>query len=110
MPFLGILEDRKLQTVPGTVILEEDAANLQSVTGALRHGTGHSANIVLVPQPSNDPNDPLNWTYTKKLRALSVTISGSILYSAVMTSMLNPAFGTIAKDLHVPVAKVVVLS
>lgn len=26
----------------------------------LRHGTGHFSNVVLSPQPTNSPNDPLN--------------------------------------------------
>ena len=27
----------------------------------LKHGTGRFAHILLVPQPSDSPNDPLNW-------------------------------------------------
>jgi hypothetical protein len=26
----------------------------------LKHGTGRYADVILVPQPSDDPNDPLN--------------------------------------------------
>lgn len=26
----------------------------------LKHGTGRFKNVILVPQPSDDPNDPLN--------------------------------------------------
>ena len=107
MPFLGILQDRKLPHVPGTVILEEDAAGSQGVTGGLKHGTGRNANIVLVPQPSYDPNDPLNWSYAKKLTVLSITLSGAVLYAAVTSAMLNPAFVTIAIETHSTVPKMV---
>jgi len=60
---LGVLEDRKLKVVPGTATLEdlegstlvaelEDAAHLKRAKDGI---------IILVPQPSDDPDDPLNW-------------------------------------------------
>jgi len=60
---LGVLEDRKLAQVPGTATLEalegitrasdlEDASNLKRAKDGI---------IILVPQPSDDPDDPLNW-------------------------------------------------
>lgn len=59
---LGVVEDRKLNHVPGTVILDDGVSNIElaQVTGGLKHAKGKTNNhIVLVPQPSNDPNDPL---------------------------------------------------
>ena len=109
MPFLGILEDSKLLHVPGTVLLDQSAVK-EAAPGAaslLRHGQNRDANIVLVPQPSNDPNDPLNWSYGKKMTVLGVTLSGSIFYFAVISAMLNPAFPTMAKDLHSTLPKIV---
>lgn len=32
----------------------------------LKHGTGKFSHILLVPQPSDSPNDPLNWPLWKK--------------------------------------------
>lgn len=29
--------------------------------GALKHGKGRYKDVILVPQPSDSPNDPLNW-------------------------------------------------
>lgn len=60
---LGILDDTKLQHVPGTATVLDDEVRLQE------EHTVHDPNlkydptgqIILVPQPSNDPNDPLNW-------------------------------------------------
>lgn len=55
----GILESGSgLTHVPGTSLLEE--ADLDNHTH-LKRGTGKNEHILLVPQPSNDPNDPLNW-------------------------------------------------
>ncbi|KIW93311.1 uncharacterized protein Z519_05916 [Cladophialophora bantiana CBS 173.52] len=110
MPFLGILDDTKIPHVPGTVILEEDAAHSQDVTGGLKHGTGRNAHIVLVPQPSNDPNDPLNWPYTKKLTALGITCWGSILYAAVVSAMLNSAFYEMSIEINTTIPKLVLSS
>jgi MFS family permease len=107
MPFLGILDDHKLPHVPGTVILEEQAAQSTGVTGALKHGTGRNANIILIPQPSDDPNDPLNWPQWKKLTTLCVTLSGSVLYAAVCSAMLNPAFFAISVELNTTVGALV---
>lgn len=79
MPYFGILEDKKLPHVPGTVLLDQLTAHSEDVTGRLKHGTGKNANIVLVPQPSEDPNDPLNWPAWKKALAMSIVQFGAIL-------------------------------
>jgi hypothetical protein len=58
----GILEPRTSHdNVPGTSYL--DVHEEASVDNAqfLKKGTGRNAHVVLIPQPSDDPNDPLNW-------------------------------------------------
>jgi hypothetical protein len=50
-------------TIPGTVHLVDLEHTLHS-----RH-TGSGGDIVLVPIPSTDPDDPLNWTSRRKLTA-----------------------------------------
>lgn len=65
---LGILEDTKLEHVPGTAPLNEidrEDINLSGVDVSLlkRDPTGQ---IVLVPQPSDSPDDPYNWPRKKK--------------------------------------------
>ena len=69
---LGILEDKHLAHVPGTAPFNDDPNALARTAykgidlSLLKHGTGRNAHIVLVPQPSDDPNDPLNWPKWKK--------------------------------------------
>lgn len=69
---LGILEDHHLENVPGTSLFNDDpnAIALKAYEGIdvskLKHGHGNRAHIVLVPQPSDDPNDPLNWPQWRK--------------------------------------------
>jgi len=65
---LGVLEDRKLEHVPGTAPLNELGREDQNISGIdsglLKHDA--SGEIVLVPQPSDSPNDPYNWSRTRK--------------------------------------------
>ncbi len=42
--------------VPGTSILFEHSANDNSPT---KHAAGGNSDLILVPQPSDSPNDPL---------------------------------------------------
>jgi hypothetical protein len=52
MGFLGILEDKHLQHVPATVILnEQPSLQASEATRGLKHATGKNADIVLIPQP-----------------------------------------------------------
>jgi hypothetical protein len=84
MPF-GILQYRGAELVPGTgnfrraiLLVPSDmrpaVMNDQSdlppdlhdqPTEQLKHGTGKYSHIILVPQPSDDPNDPLNVNTSK---------------------------------------------
>jgi hypothetical protein len=42
--------------------LSEEAARTRiDITADLKYATGRIAHIVLAPQPSEDPNDPLNY-------------------------------------------------
>lgn len=57
---LGVLEpSNHLEHVPGTALLEETTNDHQGAL--LKRGSGKDSEVVLVPQPSRDPNDPLNW-------------------------------------------------
>ena len=59
MACVHVPEDRKLATVPGTGLLSARGSQVTTddVVG-LKRGTGRSSHIVLIPQPSDDPNDP----------------------------------------------------
>ncbi|CAK4029306.1 MFS general substrate transporter [Lecanosticta acicola] len=58
---LGVLDDKKLSHVPGTATLED----LDPLAAAARIGgeglKKAKDGTILVPQPSGDPKDPLNW-------------------------------------------------
>ncbi|KAI2615331.1 MFS general substrate transporter [Hypoxylon sp. NC1633] len=69
---LGVLEDKHLPHVPGTALLTDVVGSDNHHhhgaldTSALRHGKGKDSDVLLVPQPSRSPNDPLNWPLWKK--------------------------------------------
>lgn len=65
--------------VPGTVLLNDEAAHSEAITGRMKHGTGRNAHIVLSPQPSEDPNDPLNWPLWKKEVIIAILSLGAML-------------------------------
>ncbi|KLJ12393.1 hypothetical protein EMPG_12574, partial [Blastomyces silverae] len=59
---LGILQDSRLDHVPGTTfILEDDSSTVEQLAPSppLKYDTSGPTPIILVPQPSDDPNDPL---------------------------------------------------
>ncbi|KAF2462963.1 MFS general substrate transporter [Lindgomyces ingoldianus] len=110
MGFLGILEDSKLQHVPATVILSEEQSVTHDATAGLRHGTGKDADIILIPQPSEDPNDPLNWSNARKWTIITIIGFGSTLYASVLAPLLSPALVVIAMAFHKEVGDITQIS
>lgn len=51
-------------STPGTVRL----VDVQGISDA-KHASGRQQDIVLVPAPSDDSDDPLNWSPRRKLLA-----------------------------------------
>lgn len=51
--------------------------------GTIRLETKHNNEIVLSPQPTSDPNDPLNWSTTRK--AVQMGLLG--LYAILIFAM-----------------------
>ncbi|PMD62130.1 uncharacterized protein K444DRAFT_628128 [Hyaloscypha bicolor E] len=66
-----------IEMVPGTVHL----VDMQG-TSVLKHRIGNNADIVLVPQPTSDPDDPLNWSPLRKGYHFWLLIIWGVLMSA----------------------------
>ncbi|KAF2221371.1 putative MFS transporter [Elsinoe ampelina] len=93
---LGVLEDRKLAHVPGTATLSELVsadAPLSGIPSLKRSKEG----VILVPQPSDSRDDPLNWPLWRRDLILSIL---SLL--SVLASTLSPllAANTLTLTLH----------
>ncbi|KAI0595445.1 major facilitator superfamily domain-containing protein [Biscogniauxia sp. FL1348] len=102
----GILEDPHMEQVPGTVVLadQSDVPNeYQTVPREmLKHGKGRYEHIILAPQPSDSPNDPLNWpTWHKDIILVIVGLSAGVV--GAYGPMLSPGFVEISAKLNVSV-------
>ncbi|UQC86133.1 uncharacterized protein CLUP02_11633 [Colletotrichum lupini] len=83
--------------IPGTVQLVDTQGVLD-----VKHGSEHT-NIVLVPQPSSDPNDPLSWTRKRKTFNISWVMIWCF-FGAAIISGLSPAYLQIEADTGISVA------
>lgn len=50
--------------VTDSEIQKKDATKRVVTLGSIRHRHEDTGEVILIPTPSNDPNDPLNWYYT----------------------------------------------
>lgn len=91
-------------------MLNDEAAHSEQLTGGLKHGTGGNAHIVLAPQPSEDPNDPLNWSAWRKELCLVILVYGAMLNAATIGPLLNSSIVVIATDLNRTITDIVVIS
>ncbi|KAL1893537.1 hypothetical protein Sste5346_006367 [Sporothrix stenoceras] len=96
---LWILEPDTDEVVPGTVHLQKEAEKRIRHTTFLKHGTGRHAGTVLAPQPSDSPNDPLNWSPTRKMLT-SIFLSCGTGLMAGTHNFINPVNATMAKLFH----------
>ncbi|KAL8813189.1 MAG: hypothetical protein Q9200_000456 [Gallowayella weberi] len=70
---------------PGTVRL----VDVQGISHA-KHASGVQQDIVLVPAPSDDPDDPLNWSPRRKILA---TASTCVFLAPVLAGFINDGQG-----------------
>ena len=83
---LGVLQSKHGEHVPGTALLQdhglgsiqspEERAFAAGYAGVDPTLLKHRGDLILVPQPSDSPNDPLNWSKRRKM-----IISCLILFS-----------------------------
>lgn len=84
-PTMGllILEPSNAPIVPGTVVLDKQVAHANEITSDLKQGKGNASSVILVPQPSEDPNDPLNWPKWKRGLVFYTILFGLIIHGMV---------------------------
>ncbi|KAL2183962.1 MFS general substrate transporter [Thermothelomyces heterothallicus CBS 203.75] len=104
---LGILEDRKLEHVPGTSPLNElgrrdldaELAGVAVDSRMLKHDK--TGQVVLVPQPSDSPNDPYNWPRWKK-EMFTVAIAYGCGCVGAVGPLPTPAIVPLAEQWGIP--------
>ncbi|KAH7189997.1 major facilitator superfamily domain-containing protein [Fusarium oxysporum] len=87
--------------VPGTVLL----VDINGMNSSGPHDSQHK-DIVLVPRPSSDPNDPLNWSHRRKLVAVSMSYL-YVLGTGIATSLQYSVLADITKDTGISTANLV---
>ncbi len=83
---LGVLEPTTGGPVPGTVLLDDAVAEHGLETQQLKHGNGRNTHIILVPQPSDDPDDPLNWSSFERHAIWAILCLGAVVNGATPVS------------------------
>jgi MFS family permease len=68
----------------------------------LKHGRGRFKNVILVPQPSDSPNDPLNWPQWKK-ESILLIVGLSAAVVGAYGPMLSPGFVQVSSNLGITV-------
>ncbi|KAK0620946.1 major facilitator superfamily domain-containing protein [Immersiella caudata] len=109
---LGVLESRSMDHVPGTTRYFDDPERPQyAADGAtgLKCDTSGPVPIILVPQPSDDPNDPLNWPLWKR-DLITFTLSMTAIFATALGPILAANTVTLAVYFKVPFAKVAELT
>ncbi|KAI1759792.1 MFS general substrate transporter [Hypoxylon sp. FL1150] len=95
---IGILEDKYLDRPPGTSKLGEvqgpsfDAAS----TGDLKK----DGDIILVPQPSDSPNDPLNWSTIQK-NSIMIILAFSSGVTTSLGLMISPGLLLLSEQFNI---------
>ncbi|KAF7116253.1 hypothetical protein CNMCM5793_004329 [Aspergillus hiratsukae] len=84
--------------IPGTFTL----VDVEHVLAA-RHLDRGDTDIVLVPQPSNDPDDPLNWSPRRKLLS-TICVSVYTLFTGISTSVIYSVLVPLSKETGVAVS------
>ncbi|KAK5990545.1 putative MFS-type transporter [Cladobotryum mycophilum] len=85
----GILEPKGHEKVPGTTHFYDDPDQPQVASDnertRLKCDTSGDVPIILIPQPSDDPNDPLNWPLWKR-----DLITFTLCWAGVLATSVGP--------------------
>lgn len=82
--------------VPGTIHLVDLEGTMD-----VRHEEGDD--IVLVPQPTDDPEDPLNWSKWRK-RKLAICLMIAVFSADILSTALSAVLLDIVADTGIPLA------
>ncbi|KAF2178991.1 MFS general substrate transporter [Zopfia rhizophila CBS 207.26] len=109
---LGIIQPSTNEKPPGTEFLvdsEQTSQEHQYEHSNFKHAKGKET-IILVPQPSDDPNDPLLWPRWKQEIAFIFIFFNCIVFAAAPGPLIAPGTVALAMELKVPIKAVSQLS
>ncbi|KUJ15419.1 MFS general substrate transporter [Mollisia scopiformis] len=92
--------------VPGTV----EFVDVQGTSRRLKNRRGADTDVVLIPQPSSDPDDPLNWSRFRKeyhfwlLIVWGILVAASVNWSGPVWVPLQEDLNTTLDDMNISAA------
>ncbi|KAE9972278.1 hypothetical protein EG328_005097 [Venturia inaequalis] len=97
----GVLEDKRTPRPAGTVLLDDAIQNATDKPGPSHlKRDAKNKHIILQPQPSNSPNDPLNWEFKTKALIIFTLITTMTAVGGIV-GMLGTAGRILATQYHV---------
>ncbi|EON61602.1 hypothetical protein W97_00817 [Coniosporium apollinis CBS 100218] len=103
-----VLKKDQLDGRDGTYIVDKEIPETALESGTISPNglkTTADGKTILIPQPSDDPNDPLNWSWVKKHTVFAALLPGCFLTDWVIT-WGSTLFEMQAKDWHMKVPAV----
>ncbi|OAA67556.1 MFS transporter [Cordyceps fumosorosea ARSEF 2679] len=82
---LGVLEPKGHEQVPGTTRYYDDPDRPRMAGEHDAHLKTNDSGLILTPQPSDDPNDPLNWPILKR-----DCVTFLLCWAGVLATSLGP--------------------
>ncbi|OAL39773.1 hypothetical protein AYO20_01170 [Fonsecaea nubica] len=99
---MGFFTDSQFDdTVPGTLVLVDIDHRLD-----VRHAKGNKSDVVLHPAPTDDPDDPLNWSRWRKL-AQVICVNMYTFMISYASGVHYSIIGPISKSRGIPVSSIV---
>lgn len=102
----GLMPSQTVQSAPATADILSQECPGTSLLVDKNHsvdGVEHAREIILLPQPSEDPDDPLNWSALRKYNHLSLVCLWAFMLGA-MTNTPGVTYGALIPALRVSVA------
>ncbi|PSN66343.1 MFS transporter-like protein [Corynespora cassiicola Philippines] len=93
----GVLQDPHMASPPGTAIIGGNESADKAVDDTMLKRDG---DIILQPQPSDSPNDPLNWSRAWK-ESIMVTLAFSSGVTTALGPMITPGLRVVAMKYNV---------
>ncbi|KFX93004.1 hypothetical protein O988_07049 [Pseudogymnoascus sp. VKM F-3808] len=98
---LWILEDKVMDHVPGTTrYFDKPQEAGRESDSHLKRDTSGSVPIILVPQPSDDPNDPLNWPLWRR-DVIMIILSLTAIFATALGPILAAVTLQLAGDMKI---------